>query len=124
MVMLLFAGAIFVSCSNSSGNNNSTGGNSDYYGTWEYNEDGEKYLYVLNILDDEDCQLTIPAYLDPFQIPYQGHYVIDGKKITITGTYNEFPVIITGIFKNNTTLVIDENKLLGFPANSVLHKTK
>lgn len=107
MIGLLLACASLISCSNGSDSGsggNSGGGNSNskYYGEWKYTDNlGD---YILNILTDTDCQVTLPEAMDPFQLPYQATYTIAGTDFELTGNYSGTPVTITGEFLSDTKL--------------------
>lgn len=112
MIGLLLVSATLVSCSNGSDSGsggNSGGGNSNskYYGEWKYTDNlGD---YILNILTDTECQVSLPKAMDPFQLPYQATYTINGTKFELKGTYNQQPVTITGTFTSDTVLHTDAN---------------
>lgn len=113
MIGLLLACASLISCSNGSDSGsggNSGGGNSNskYYGEWKYTDNlGD---YILNILTDTDCQVTLPEEIGGFPVlPYSATYTINGAKFELKGEFQKQPVTITGTFTSDTVLHTDAN---------------
>lgn len=108
MIGLLLACASLISCSNGSDSGNSGNNkNQKYYGEWKFTDSyGD---YIINILSDTDCQVTLPEEIGGFPVlPYSATYTIAGTDFELTGNFNGTPVTITGEFLSDTKLHTSE----------------